>query len=78
MYRHKTAANARRCLGDLKRACPIRIRTILTGMARRSPTGFLACPGGRPHGSQRLKRFAQLSVLFPSCPTKIAANQRHG
>ena len=31
MYRHKTAANARRCLGDLKRACPIRIRTILTG-----------------------------------------------
>ena len=40
MYRHKTAANARRCLGDLKCACPIRIRTILTGMARRSPTGF--------------------------------------
>jgi hypothetical protein len=78
MYRHKTAANARRCLGDLKRACPIRIRTILTGMARPSPTGFLACPGGRQHGSQRLKRFAQLSVLFPSCPTKIAANQRHG
>jgi len=78
MYRHKTAANARRCLGDLKRACPIRIRTILTGMARRSPTGFLACPGGRQHGSARLKRFAQLSVLIPGCPTKIAANQWHG
>ena len=45
MYRHKTAANARRCLGDLKRACPIRSRTILTGMVRRSPTGFLACTG---------------------------------
>jgi len=45
MYRHKTAANARRCLGDLKRACPIRSRTILTGMVRRSPTGFLAYTG---------------------------------
>jgi len=78
MYRHKTAANARRCLGDLKRACPIRIRTILTGMEGVHRPAFLACPGGRPHGSQRLKRFAQLSVLFPSCPTKIAANQRHG
>ena len=31
MYRHKTAANARRFLGDLKRACPIRIHTISTG-----------------------------------------------
>tara|TARA_B100000767_G_scaffold612_1_gene608 strand:- start:42 stop:278 length:237 start_codon:yes stop_codon:yes gene_type:complete len=78
MYRHKTAATARRCLGDQKRACPIRIRTILTGMARRSPTTFLACPGGRQHGSARLKRFAQLSVLIPGCPTKIAANQWHG
>ena len=45
MYRHKTAATARRCLGDLKRACPIRIRTILTGMARRSPTAFSVCAG---------------------------------
>ena len=40
MYRHKTAANARRFLGDLKRACPMRSRTILTGMASRSPTAF--------------------------------------
>ena len=50
MYRHKTAANARRCLGDLKRACPIRIRTILTdngkeftyrlfGLRKRAATG---------------------------------------
>jgi len=29
MYRHKTAANAQRCLGDLERTGPIRIRTIL-------------------------------------------------
>ena len=30
MYRNKTAATAGRFLGDLERACPIRIRTILT------------------------------------------------
>ena len=30
IYRNKTAANARRFLRDLERACPIRIRTILT------------------------------------------------
>ena len=29
MYRHKTAVNAHRFLGELKRACPIRSRTIL-------------------------------------------------
>ncbi len=31
MYRNKTAATAWRFLGDLKRACPIRIHTISTG-----------------------------------------------
>ena len=30
IYPNKTAANARRFLRDLERACPIRIRTILT------------------------------------------------
>ena len=30
VYNSKTAANARRFLRDLERACPIRIRTILT------------------------------------------------
>ena len=45
MYRHKTAANAQRFLGDLERTGPIRSRTILTGMVRRSPSGFLACTG---------------------------------
>ena len=31
MRRNKAAANAWRFLGDLKRACPIRIHTISTG-----------------------------------------------
>ena len=50
VYRSKTAANARRFLRDLERACPIRIRTVLTdngkeftdrlfGLRKRSPTG---------------------------------------
>ena len=63
IYRNKTAATARRFLGDLERACPIRIHTILTGMARRSPTAFSVCAGALPHDSTRLLRFAQLSVL---------------
>ena len=78
IYRNKTAATARRFLGDLERACPIRIHTILTGMARRSPTAFSVCAGGRQHGSARLLRFAQLSVLNLGLPTETAANQRHG
>ena len=78
MYRHKAAATAQRFLGDLKRTCPIRIHTILTGMARRSPTAFSVCAGGRQHGSARLLRFAQLSVLNLGLPTETATNQRHG
>lgn len=50
VYNTKTAANARRFLRDLERACPIRIRTILTdngkeftdrlfGLRKRSATG---------------------------------------
>ena len=36
MYRHKTAANAWRFLGDLERTRPIRIRTILTDYGKAS------------------------------------------
>ena len=50
IYPNKTAANARRFLSDLERACPIRIRTILTdnskefidrlfGLLKRTATG---------------------------------------
>jgi transposase InsO family protein len=50
VYNAKTAANARRFLRDLERACPIRIRTILTdngkeftdrlfGLRKRAATG---------------------------------------
>ena len=68
MYRHKTAETARGFLGDLKRACPIRTHTILTGMARRSLTAFLVCAGALQNDSRRLKRFAQLSVLNTGWP----------
>ena len=63
MYRHKTAETARGFLGDLKRACPIRTHTILTGMARRSLTVFLVCAGALQHDRTRLIRCAQLPVL---------------
>ena len=50
MYKSKTAANARRFLCDLAKACPIRIRTVLTdngkeftdrlfGLRKRAATG---------------------------------------
>ena len=50
VFKSKTAANARRFLRDLERACPMRIRTVLTdngkeftdrlfGLRKRSPTG---------------------------------------
>jgi len=50
VFKSKTAANARRFLRDLERACPIRIRTILTdngkeftdrlfGLRKRAATG---------------------------------------
>ena len=63
MYRHKTAETARGFLGDLKRACPVRTHTILTGMARRSLTAFLVCAGALQHDRTRLIRCAQLPVL---------------
>jgi transposase InsO family protein len=47
IYKSKTAANARRFLRDLERACPLRILTILTnngkdrmfGLRKRAATG---------------------------------------
>ena len=77
MYRHKTAANARRFLGDLKRACPMRSRTILpVWQAVHWPPSV--CAGALPHDRTRLIRFTQLSVLNLGWPTETAANQRHG
>jgi hypothetical protein len=37
IYNNKTAANARRFLRDLERACPLRIRTILTELPMIEP-----------------------------------------
>jgi hypothetical protein len=37
IYTNKTAANARRFLRDLERACPLRIRTILTELPMIAP-----------------------------------------
>ncbi len=41
IYRSKTAANARRFLRDLERACPMRIRTVLTPSRRLSANAVI-------------------------------------
>ena len=46
IYKSKTAANARRFLRDLERACPMRIRTILTKRAM-SAIGPVAMASGK-------------------------------
>ena len=57
MYRHKTAANARRFLGDLERTCPIRIRTILTDYGKASTDRLF---GLRWHALTRQRAFEML------------------
>ena len=59
IFKAKTAANARRFLRDLERACPIRIRTILTdngkeftdrlfGLRKRAATGGTSSTNSAP------------------------------
>ena len=43
VYRHKTAANARRFLGDLERACLIHIRNILADNEKELTDRLWAC-----------------------------------
>ena len=57
MYRHKTAANARRFLGDLERTRPIRIRTILTDYGKASTDRLF---GLRWHALTRQNAFGTL------------------
>jgi transposase InsO family protein len=47
VYNNKTAANARRFLRDLERACPIRIRTILTPSHRLQANDCRAADNGK-------------------------------
>ncbi len=61
MYRHKTAANARRFLGDLERRCPIRIRAILTNYGK-AFTGRLF--GVRRRAATRQNAFDTLCLIL--------------
>jgi transposase InsO family protein len=47
IYSNKTAANARRFLRDLERACPLRIRTILTPSHRLQANDCRAMDNGK-------------------------------
>lgn len=63
IFKAKTAANARRFLRDLERACPIRIRTILTDRAIVAPlmewmapaSGIAMCHIGCSEHSQQME-----------------------
>ena len=87
----KTTANARRFLRDLERACPIRIRTILTERAMsaidprdngegpriyRSPVRIAQTRGNRK--ARVRSTLHRPRHLTPPVATDAPANQRHG
>ena len=53
IYSSKTAANARRFLRDLERACPMRIRTVLTERAIDGAIGSSPMASGREFTDRR-------------------------
>jgi len=55
----KTAANARRFLRDLERACPIRIRTILADNGKEFTDRLLVCASAPRPASMSSTRCAQ-------------------
>ena len=63
VYSNKTAANARRFLRDLKRACPISIRTSLTYNGKEFTDRLFGLRKRLLQDSMSLIRFTQLSVL---------------
>lgn len=76
IFKAKTAANARRFLRDLERACPIRIRTILTDKrVHRSP---LRPAQARRDGRARVRQAVyRTRHRAPPHPAEIASDQRH-
>ena len=72
IYNNKTAANARRFLRDLERACPLRIRTILTDNGRSSLTVSLACASVLPQENMSSTHFALSSIS-----TTVSPHQNH-
>jgi len=76
IYNSKTAANARRFLRDLERACPMKIRTIPT---QRAVGGAIDPSPMTRARSSPTARSACASVLPPASPNSIscAATIRH-
>jgi len=76
IFKARTAANARRFLRDLERACPMRIRAILTDK-RKAFTDRLFGLRKRPATGEH--EFDKLCTASTSSdPTQDAPNQRHG
>ncbi len=79
IYNNKTAANARRFLRDLERACPIRIRTILTDNGKEFTDRLFGLRKRAATGGHEFDRLcADLGHRTPPDPAQITPNQRHG
>jgi transposase-like protein len=62
VFKAKTAANARRFLRDLERACPLRIRTILTDNGKEFTDRLFGCASAPRRARTSSTRSAQPST----------------
>jgi len=79
IFKAKTAANARRFLRDLERACPIRIRTILTDNGKEFTDRLFGLRKRAATGEHEFDTLcADLGIEHRLTPPKSPQNQRHG
>jgi transposase InsO family protein len=71
IFKARTAANARRCLRDLERACPIRIRMILTDNGKAFTDRLFGLSGRAATGAHAFDRLcAELDIEHRLTPPK--------
>ena len=79
IFKAKTAANARRFLRDLERACPIRIRTILTDNGKEFTDRLFGLRKRAATGEHEFDKLcADLDIEHRLTPAEIASDKRHG
>jgi transposase-like protein len=79
IFKSKTAANARRFLRDLERACPISIRTILTDNGKECTDRLFGLRKRAATGEHEFDKLcAELGHRAPPDPAEIPPDQRHG
>ena len=79
IYSSRTAANARRFLRDPQRACPIRIRTILTDNGKEFTDRLFGLRKREQSGKHEFDRLcAELDIELPPDAARIAPDKRYG